>query len=251
MQECNLTLTCFIKLTGICEQRFGVNGERCLLFPTPTVANHCRAFIIQQAAKDNAQFSVRITRFPLHPDGKDGKLGAELHIVLFPADKYQYARPFWQHTGLGISSRYAEHCLSLLPEGIAPASPTIYTEPKSPHACHSVKGESKPLPIAPDDAPSEDYSAHPEERHGQDLSQDAVASAKRALCRRIAGAFPRDGQADRNAVGSTSSELQPSTRGLGITEDDVYLYPTGMAAFWSAYQMISAVRPAAKSVAFG
>ena len=218
---------------------FGANGERCLLFPTSTVANHCRTFIVQQATKEDVELSVRIAQFLLHPDGKDRKLGAELHIVLFPADKYQYARPFWQHTGLGISSRYAEHCLSLLPKEPIPASPTACTEPNSPHVCHSAT-DPKPLPVAPE-----------EECYGRDISQDAVASAKRTIRCRIVDALLGGGSADRDAVGSTSSELQPGTRGLGITEDDVYLYQTGMAAFWSAYQMISAVRPAAKSVAFG
>ena len=68
---------------------------------------------------------------------------------------------------------------------------------------------------------------------------------------RCAGTFPRDGPADLNVVGATSSELQPDIHGLDITEDDVYLYPTGMAAIWSAHQMISAVGPAAKRVGFG
>ena len=229
-----------LQLAGICEQRFGAIGERCLLFPTSTVANHCRAFIVQQATKEDVELSVRIAQFLLHPEGKDRKLGAELHIVLFPADKYQYARPFWQHTGLGISSRYAEHCLSLLPEEVAPASPTTYTEPKSPHLCRSVKEESEPPSVAPE-----------EECYGRDISQDAVVSAKRTIRRRIAGAFSRDGPTDRDAVGSTSSELQPGTHDLGVTEDDVYLYPSGMAAIWSAHQMISTVRPAAKRVVFG
>ena len=257
-----LMFMCFInslpQLADICEQRFGVNGEGCLLFPTSTVASHCRAFIIQQAAKDNLEFAVRIAQFLLHPDDKgrrnctpSTKLGAELHIVLFPADKVQYARPFWQHTGLGISSRYAEHCLSLLPEETVPASPTIYTKPKSAHRYYSVKEKPKLLPTAPDDTLNEDCSTYLEERYGRNLSHDAVAFAKRALRRRIAGVLLRDGPADWDAVGSTSSELQPSTRGLGVTEDDVYLYPTGMAAIWNAHQMISAMRPTAKSVAFG
>ena len=173
------------------------------------------------------ELSVRVTKFLLHPNGKDRKLGAELHIVLFPADKYQYALPFWQHTGLGISSRYAEHCLSLLPE------------------------EPEQLPIVPDDALSEDRSTYPEECHGQDISEDAVAFAKRTLRRRIAGMLLRGGSAGLDVVGSTSSELQSNAHRLGVTEDDVYLYSTGMAAIWSAHQMMSALRPATKSVAFG
>ena len=68
---------------------------------------------------------------------------------------------------------HAEHCLSLLPEEIAPASPTTYTDPKSPHACHSAK-DPRPLPVAPEEEP-----------YGRDVSQDAVASAKRTMRRHI------------------------------------------------------------------
>ena len=157
------------------------------------------------------ELAVRITQFLLHPDDKDKELGAELHIVLFPADKVQYAKAFWQHTGLGISSRYAEHCLSLLPEETVPASPTIYTEPK-------------PVPTAPDGGLSEHRSASPEECYDRNLSHDTVALAKRTLRRRIAGMLLRDGPTDRDAVEFTSSELQSSTRGLGVTEDDVHHY---------------------------
>jgi len=245
-------------VASVCEQKFGVNGEQCLLFPTSAVANHCRAFIIHQAAKDGVQFPVRITQFLLHPDNKGRgnctpslKPGAELHMVLFPADKIQYAKPFWQHTGMGISSRYAEYCLTLLPEETFPASPTIYTKPKSAHRYYSVKGQRQSLPTTPCVALSDDYSTYLEERYGRNLSQDAATFAKRALRRRIAGVLLRDEPADWDAVGSTNSELQPSTRGPGVTEDDVYLYPTGMAAIWNAHQMISAFRPATKSVAFG
>lgn len=229
-----------------------------MLFPTSAVANHCRAFIVQQAAKDNLRFAVRIAQLLLHSDDKGGencitlsKLGGELHIVLFPADKMQYAKPFWQHTGMGISSRYAEHCLSLLPEEAIPTSPTIYSKPKSTHRYYSVRERQQPLSTTPDDTLNDDHSTYLEERYGRNLSQDAGAFAKRALRRRIAGVLLRDEPAVWDAVGSFSPELKPSTRGNGITEDDVYLYPTGMAAIWNAYQTISAVRPVAKSVAFG
>lgn len=204
------------------------------------------------------QFPVRITQYLLHSDDKDkractttSKLGAQLHIVLFPADKVQYAKPFWQHTGLGISSRYAEHFLSLLPEETVPASPTIYTKHKSAHRYYSVKGKRQSLSATPNDAPCEDYSTYLEERYGRNLPQDSAAFAKRALRRRIAGVLLRDEAADWETIGSLDSELRPSTRGLGVTEDDVYLYPTGMAAIWNAHQTISATRPRAKSVAFG
>jgi cystathionine gamma-synthase len=102
-----------------------------------------------------------------------------------------------------------------------------------------------------DDVLGDDHSAYLEERYGRKLSQDADTFAKRALRRRIAGVLLRDEPAVWDAAGSSNSELRPSTRGHGVTEDDVYLYQTGMAAIWNAHQTISALRPAAKSVAFG
>ena len=173
-------------MAGICEYKFGFNGEQCLLFPTSTVANHCRAFITQQAAKDNVQFPVRITQFFFHSDDKGrencaptSKRGAELYIVLFPADKMQYARPFWQHTGMGISSRYAEHCLSLLPEEVVPTSPTTYGKPKSAHRYYSVKEKRQSLPTTANEALGGDHSTYLEERYGRNLPQDAATFAKR------------------------------------------------------------------------
>lgn len=234
-------------------------GEQCLLFPTSTAANHCRAFITRQAAKDNDDLpiTVRVVQFDLHSDdeGREScttspKVSVHLHVVLFPANKIHYAKPFWQHTGMGISSRYAEHCLSHLPGEVVPSSPT-YAKPKIPHRYYSVREKRQSLPKNPDDTLSEDHSTYLEERYGRNLPRDAGAFAKRALRRRIAGVLPRDEPAVWDAVGSINPELKPSTRGHGVTEDDVYLYPTGMTAIWNAHQTVSAVRPAAKSVAFG
>ena len=100
--ECCLTLyvlSNLLQLAKICEQWLGVNGKGYLLFPTSTVVNNCCTFIIQQVAKDNVGFSVRVIQFLLHPGDKGGRFGAELHIVPFPGDKIQYARPSWSHTG--------------------------------------------------------------------------------------------------------------------------------------------------------
>ena len=229
-----------------------------MLFPTSIVANHCRAFVVQQAAKQNLRFSVRIAQLLLQSDDKiredpnhSSKSGGELHIVLFPADGMKYAKSFWQHAGMGISSRYAERCLSLLPEEAVPTSPTTYTKPKFTHKYYSVKETRQSPSTTSEDNLNDDYSTYLEERYGRNLSQQASTFAKRALRRRIAGVLLRDEPAVWDTVGSTAPELKPSTRGPGVTEDDVYLYPTGMAAIWNAHQTISAVRGASKSVAFG
>lgn len=40
----------------------------------------------------------------------------QLYIVLFPTSASPLAKSYWQHTGDGISSRLADHCLSILEE---------------------------------------------------------------------------------------------------------------------------------------
>ena len=49
---------------------------------------------------------------PVPPPSRRQRQEARCRATHRPV-KYQYAQPFWQHTGLGISGRYAEHCLSL------------------------------------------------------------------------------------------------------------------------------------------
>lgn len=68
---------------------------------------------------------VRVVQFSLvspsadAADSNEPSLSAapvQLYIVLFPASAFPLAKSYWQHTGDGISSRLAEHCLSILEE---------------------------------------------------------------------------------------------------------------------------------------
>ncbi|KAJ2986087.1 hypothetical protein NUW54_g9907 [Trametes sanguinea] len=105
------------KLAGICEQKFGVHGERCMLFPTRKIAEQCREFMIDRSTKAGSPVPVRLVQFTICPDVADPSAPCqELHIVFFPGDQFPLAKQFWQHAGLGISSRRAERCLSLLQE---------------------------------------------------------------------------------------------------------------------------------------
>ncbi|KAL6298202.1 PLP-dependent transferase [Sparassis latifolia] len=262
------------KLALICEQKFGMHGERCLLCPTRRIAEQCRAFMIDRAAKEGSSVQVRLIQFVICPEDKEDEQPAgnsciELHIVLFPAEFFPIAKQFWQHTGLCISSRRAERCLSMLPNespGIrSPASPSSRPPTKAPNKHYSAKNFGKSPPASPtvqsyDTPPSQsiaealsvDQAVYLEERYGRNLPLESAAAAKRAMRRRIAGVLVRDSPGDWSAAGGHSVELGPSTRGVeGVTEDDVYLYATGMAAIFSAHQLALATRPAAKSICFG
>jgi len=94
-----------------------------------------------------------------------------------------------------------------------------------------------------------------EERYGRNLPLTAAAFAKQILRLRVAGvllgknANDLDGQpsvVQEDGLVGTSARRIPEA-----SADDVYLYPSGMAAIWNAHNILLSVRPQAKSVCFG
>lgn len=267
----------FVQLAGICEQRFGVNGEKCLLCPSKKIADQCRSFILNRAALSGTPAHVKLVQYFFCPDDSSAQTRQcpELHIVLFPADVFPIARQFWQHTGLGVSSRFAEYCLSLLPGQDRPNTHSVTSPSDSPtpprssfktlNKYYSVKhpagwlttgcASNPPSTILPSDGLNKDQNTYLEERYGRNLPLSAVAFAKRALRRRIAGVLVRDNLQDGPqgpCAGAQDIEIGSSSRGVqDVGEDDVFLYPTGMAAIWNAHQLCLRSRPPAKSVCFG
>ncbi|KAN0084305.1 cystathionine gamma-synthase [Tylopilus felleus] len=254
------------KLANICEQKFALN-ERCLLCPSKKIADQCRTFILSRATLLGTPAHVRLVRYFIRPEDTQTRQSAELHIALFPASIYPIAKQFWQHTGLGISSRFAENCLSLLPSQDGQRSPPgSPTSPRSPSNKYYVVKHStawtpsgaaiQPSSIAlPPDVLSKDQSTYLEERYGRNLSLSSATFAKRALRRRIAGVLIRDNAQDGPqgpCAGAQDVEIGPSSRGVqDVSEDDVFLFPTGMSAIWNAHQLCLRARPPAKSVCFG
>ncbi|PBK89835.1 PLP-dependent transferase [Armillaria gallica] len=247
------------KLAGICEHKFGSVGESCMLFPTQKTAEHCRAFIQARSALEGSPVSARLIQFMICPEDNidaepTGKC-ADLHIVLYPSSAGPLAKQFWQHTGLGISSRLADYCLSILPgtSQERASSPTVTRPGKAVNRHYSAKEFSKPKAPQAENL-SQDHSVYLEERYGRNLPFAYAASAKRALRRRISGVL-RDAPSDHHdepAAGHESLIFGPSSRGVSeVTEGDVFLYPTGMSAIWSAHMLALTVRPNAKSVCFG
>ncbi|OJT07517.1 Cystathionine gamma-synthase [Trametes pubescens] len=260
------------KLARICEQKFGALGERSLLCPTRRIAEQCREFMIDRSAKAGSPIPVRLVQFTICPEDDETSTPCrELHIVLFPGDQFPLAKQFWQHTGLCISSRLAERCLSMLHEEVgSPKAPVLAPgrPPVKPGNRHySAKSIGKSPPTSPtlahtpfgrrlaEQAPellSKDHDTYVEERYGRNMPPESAAAAKRAMRRRIAGVLVRDAPSDWSTAGGHEAELGPSTRGVeGVTEGDVFLFATGMSAIWKAHQLALATRPAGKSVCFG
>ncbi|KAE9408020.1 PLP-dependent transferase [Gymnopus androsaceus JB14] len=260
------------KLANICAQKFGAPGESAMLFPTQKTADACRSFIHDRSSLEGAPAHARLIQLLICPEDKANKAvlvnsedcncnGSasllDLHIVLFPMEAFPLAKQFWQHCGAGISSRLAEQCLSLLPEG----SPSITSSPPPPFARripfktsnrhYSVKETRRVSPPTAVEDLNADHSVYLEERYGRNLPITAAAAAKRALRRRISGVLLRDDRSSDNA-GDQNLQLGPSARGVSeVSETDVYLYPGGMNAIWNAHQLALGTRPPAKSVCFG
>ncbi|KAK7048277.1 putative cystathionine gamma-synthase [Favolaschia claudopus] len=257
------------KLARLCEQKFGREHESCMLFPSHGIAEQCRTFMQARSLPSGSPISARLIHFSICPEDKmkqgpcvndDATLlsaaSANLHIVLFSHDAFPIAKQFWQHTGLGISSRLAEHCLSLLP-----ADPTFVPNglQNTPRRALNKHYSAKKTNTSPPESPvvedlGVDHSVYLEERYGRNLPISLAASAKRALRRRISGVYVRDASAD-SPNGSCSGEqspIGPSSRGVqGLSENDVFLFSTGMSAIWNAHQLALAVRPLRKSVCLG
>jgi cystathionine gamma-synthase len=258
------------KLAAVCEHKYAVANEQCMLFPARFAAEECRDFVRRRAQPRNVQ--PRLVHLFIYPDGVKPTPSntVDLHIVLVPADVFGLAKEFWQHTGLGISSRLAEKCLSLLPDESSKSSSPPRPAARSHNRHYSVKGvtpsptmtydapKDLPTTAVPADLLSSDHTTYLEERYGRNLPLSAAESAKRALRRRIARTLIRDNFADGDCgdepcAGQENKNLTgPSSRGVpNVTEDDVYLYPSGMAAIWSAHKLLRDTRPEGKSVCFG
>jgi cystathionine gamma-synthase len=264
------------QLARICEQKFGTSDERCLLYPTKRTADHCRAFLVNQSSQSGSPLSVRLVQYLICPEGKQERKAnasgcscgptplpssfAELHIVLFPTGALPLAKECWQHTGMGISSRYAEHCLSLIPEESAQPSPLIVSHPTKGYDEHyfdnCVCRNFSPSPLtSPAEYLSKDQCDYLGERYGYTAVAGSAAAAKRALRHRIASTLARNIPEDIRSAhrgAEQAVDIEPKSRGAkDVTEDDVFLFPTGMCAIWNAYELVTMTRPAAKSICFG
>jgi len=273
------------QLATICEQKFGSKDERCMLFPSNNYALACREFVTRMSPSPSP--CVRIVHFVICPGRGNGNKedrmnSGDLHIIFFPASHWPVSKSFWQHTGTGISSRFAEHCLRLLllqadrqnstrgqtdADVVAPPRSPIHGRNRHYFSKRHSRSASFPPPTTSTSS-GEGWNAEEEiatieyleERYARNLHPNAAAEAKRTLRRRIAGVLVRD---DGSSNGSSPTTRRhngdgedavtgPSTRGVpNITEDDVFLFSGGMCAIWHTHQLLLNVLGSRKSVCWG
>ena len=253
-------------------RKFGSPMELAMLFPTHTVAARCVDFFHKQSPALGKRQDVRVVE--LVPDAAraggegDGKAYFGLAAVLFPKIHFKIAKSFWQHTGDGISSRRAEFCHKAFEDGLlvrrdnlAQAQSALQRLGKGPrryqrgssidnsqssqpaHANGALALSSGPTPERPD------YVQFVEERFGRNLDLSLTAKAKLAIRRRIAGSLTAD--VDLHEALDMDGDMDRRRNVPGFSENDVYLYPTGMSSIFNTHRIMMAVRSSLKSICFG
>lgn len=177
-------------------------------------------------------------------DSVDGQFA----VVLFPKEEFPLAKAYWQHTGEGISSRFAEFCLDRFATAGAkiPCAHTngCTSKPGSKCGGYHKPSHNKASSVDKSELPnSEDKASNVflEERFGRNLDLSFAAEAKLALRRRISGKI---NESSRDVANDNIHHAE-------VSENDVYLYPTGMAGIFSAHRAALELGGNLKSVCYG
>lgn len=105
----------------------------------------------------------------------------------------------------------------------------------------SPVASTTPISALPEDEIEMDHSTFLEERYGRNLPLSSSKLAKTALRRRIAGVLLPEEKAAASGVGAQDQVPRGTERrpqhSKPLTEDEVYLYPTGMSAIWHSHQL--------------
>ena len=250
-----------------------------ILLPSRAVANRCASFFQYQfrSLEQNLVLET-IDLIPTADPQKEPALASTdadpiVSAVIYPKQHFAVAKSFWQHTGEGISSRRAELCHKAFNEGfLTPRMKNnktynglVHQKPKGSFKgprryqkgkmAHNVE-DLLPLQPAPEaSSPKEpcwgadDIVQFVEERYGRNLDFSLAARAKLAIRRRIAGTLTADGDL------SKTTEMIHSATDIrqvpGFSEDDVYLFPSGMSSIFNAHRIMLACRGEMKSICFG
>ena len=185
------------------EESHTLPTEQSMLVRSAVAAEACRAFVNEKTGA--AARIIPIQRL-------DSRPGSEIFMVVFPSTSMPAALEFWQHTGLGISSRFAERYLSLLVTTRGP-----------PGSVSDI------VQISP---------SYPTAKSARD-----VTSPKQILRNRIVQLITHSNECAIHQ-GLKSSHLP-------VGEGDVFLYPTGVTAIWAAHRLLLNIFGARKSVCFG
>lgn len=243
--------------------RYGdIETEGATLFPSSKTAEVCHSFVLSRIPSEESS-KVRILNFvpSARTEAESPAITSRLSCVIYPQEFAPIAKQVWQHTGNGVSSRRGEFCLRalednfLVEENKSTAADAITQRPcKGPRRYQgkgSISGLSRGTtgssPTADGNQEGREYAQFIEERFGRNLSTSLADRAKLAVRKRIAGVMTADVELNE-ALEKASAE----GRVTGLTEDDVYLFPTGMSSIFNTHQIaMTALGTEKKSICFG
>lgn len=260
-------------------ERYATPDEWATLLPSHAVAARCVSFFQDQCRSLELDIVLRIIDLIPCADPKHQLNQRAAHTdpivsaVMYPKNFSSIAKSFWQHTGEGISSRRAELCHRafidgfLVPgsnddggsKGIGAAAPPKSLKGPRRYQKGNVAGDADDnlLSEAVSDASVlkdrhrnvDECAQFVEERYGRNLDFSLAGKAKLAIRKRIAGGLTADIDLD-----TTAEAVRPPMNIRQVpdfSEDDVYLYPSGMSSIFNTHRIMMACRGKTKSVCFG
>lgn len=234
--------------------------ETATLFASVKTAALCQTFILSKLPAEDAS-KVRVVNFIPSPHAEAGAtITSSLSAVIYPKEHAPIAKQVWQHSGNGISSRRGEFCLRAMEDGYlvedkgSGSAESMAQRPCKGPRRYQGRGSITSLKHSPPRETAStngaedgrDYAQFIEERFGRNLSTMLANQAKLAVRKRIAGVLTADVDL-KEALEADSAE----GRVAGISENDVYLYPSGMSAIFNAHQTLLSSRGSLKSICFG
>ncbi|KAL4935355.1 hypothetical protein BDV06DRAFT_234405 [Aspergillus oleicola] len=250
--------------------KHGTPDQTAMLFPSNKAAQRCHDFIRAKANHDFAA-DVKILDLALDKSNHEAsdtiaKVSPVVSAVIFHEDLFPVAKPYWQHSGDGISSRNAEFCHSLFLDGklvdSTASSPTAnqkrgprrYQRDSVDQLSSKVKNvilekrEESQQSLKGDAAEGQESTQFLEERFGRNLHISFADNAKLAIRRRIAGSL----LGEVNLAVELSSKMTSDSREVkGLSDDDVYLFPCGMNAIFNTHRKMLEARGQLKSIMLG
>lgn len=253
-------------------QLYGRHGEKVMLFPSQATARRCQQFFYDKISVQPGDVHLLhlepvISKFQVQ---QGQTVFSGLHCCFFPGEYFSTAKQVWQHSGDGVSSRRGEFCLKALREGLlrpvsngqdSPPQNNIRKGPRRYRTNHgsldgidyNVNGHHKSTLNGSANTDDKDCTSFVEERFGRNLNAELAFKAKLAIKRRISGCLIDNSDLD---VALSKSPEGCDRRLKGLSEEDVYLYPTGMSSIFNAHRTLLALarsegREPEQSICFG
>ena len=249
---------------------YGRSGEGVMLFPSHAIAKGCQKFFYDKIEGLGVGVVHTLRLEPVTSGKNHATTFSGLSSVFFPKDYFSMAKQVWQHTGDGISSRRGEFCLKALRDGLLqpvttqskPTPEEMYTKGprryQRPGSRNGIVHDSTGLGNsttceAATNGEDKDFAQFVEERFGRNLNIKLASQTKLAIRRRISGCLTDDAELEQALA---KSPPNCDSRQTGLSDDDVYLYPTGMSSIFNTHRILLANaeakgEPPRKSICFG